>query len=168
MPNILHWPPSLIGLLTSVDIKQQKLTHSSVSVQRERFQENQLFFRHIVVSLLFLFTLENRTLCLLSRHNTGVLGRWGMGWDNKSYVQPKAHWPSVTTICSLIFCTSLQDNVNLIGVLSVNLCHYQLSLYRFLNQCGIYKVVKVVHTNWSDNHCNQSDTWPSILLLELY
>ena len=28
----------------------------------------------------------------------------------------------------------------------------------FCNQC---KVVKVVHGNQSDNHCNQSDTWPS-------
>ena len=26
----------------------------------------------------------------------------------------------------------------------------------------------MVHEKWSDNHCNQSDTWPSILLLESF
>ena len=38
----------------------------------------------------------------------------------------------------------------------------------FSNWCSIYKVVKVVHGNWSDNQCNWSDTQPSILILELY
>ena len=34
--------------------------------------------------------------------------------------------------------------------------------------CDICEAVKVVLGNQSDNHCNQSDAWPSILLLELY
>ena len=33
----------------------------------------------------------------------------------------------------------------------------------FSNLCDIYKVVKVVHGNQLNNHCNQSDTWPSKL-----
>ena len=37
----------------------------------------------------------------------------------------------------------------------------------FWNRCDICKVVKVVHGHWWDNHCNRSDTWPS-MLLELY
>ena len=32
---------------------------------------------------------------------------------------------------------------------------------QFSNWYGFYKVVKVVCGNWSDNHCNQSDTYPS-------
>ena len=27
---------------------------------------------------------------------------------------------------------------------------------------------KVIHGNGSDSHCNRSDTWPSMLLVELY
>ena len=38
----------------------------------------------------------------------------------------------------------------------------------FTNRCDIYSAVKVVRRNRSDNHCNQSDAWLSILLLELY
>ena len=38
----------------------------------------------------------------------------------------------------------------------------------FLNLCDIYKVTKVFHGHWPDNHCNRSDTWVSILLLKLY
>ena len=39
----------------------------------------------------------------------------------------------------------------------------------FSNRCDINKVVKVVHGNWSDSHCNdRSDTQPSGLLLQLY
>ena len=34
----------------------------------------------------------------------------------------------------------------------------------FSNRCDIYKVAKVVHRNRLNNHCNRSDTWPSILL----
>ena len=29
----------------------------------------------------------------------------------------------------------------------------------FSNLRDIYKVAKVVHLNWLDNHCNRSDTW---------
>ena len=29
----------------------------------------------------------------------------------------------------------------------------------------VFKVLKVVHWNWSDNHWNWSDTWPSILFI---
>ena len=32
--------------------------------------------------------------------------------------------------------------------------------------CDIYMMAKVVHRNWSDNYCDQSDTQLSILLLE--
>ena len=32
----------------------------------------------------------------------------------------------------------------------------------------IYKVVTVAHGNQSNGHCNQSDTWLSVLLLGLY
>ena len=35
----------------------------------------------------------------------------------------------------------------------------------FSSRCDIYKVVKVVHRNRSDNYCNRSDTRLSILLL---
>ena len=41
----------------------------------------------------------------------------------------------------------------------------------FSNWCDICKEANVVYGNWSDNHCNQSDTQSSILLLlvlELY
>ena len=38
----------------------------------------------------------------------------------------------------------------------------------FSKWCDIYNVAKVVHRDWLDNHCNWSDTLPSILLLELY
>ena len=41
----------------------------------------------------------------------------------------------------------------------------------FSNWCDICKAAKVVYGNRSDNHCNQSDTQSSILLLlvlELY
>ena len=38
----------------------------------------------------------------------------------------------------------------------------------FSNQFDIFKVAKVVYGNLSHNHCNWSDTWPSILLPELY
>ena len=41
----------------------------------------------------------------------------------------------------------------------------------FSNWCDICKEANVVCGNWSDNHCNQSDTQSSILLLlvlELY
>ena len=31
----------------------------------------------------------------------------------------------------------------------------------FSNQSDIYKVARVDQGNWSDNRCNQSDTWPS-------
>ena len=34
----------------------------------------------------------------------------------------------------------------------------------FSNQCGMYKVAKVVPRNRSCNHCNWSDTWLSMLL----
>ena len=27
----------------------------------------------------------------------------------------------------------------------------------FSNQCDIYKVMKMVHGNWPDNHCSQSN-----------
>ena len=38
------------------------------------------------------------------------------------------------------------------------------------NQCDIYRVVKVVHGNWSDNHCkcNQPDRLPSIVYYYQY
>ena len=36
---------------------------------------------------------------------------------------------------------------------------------QFSNQCDINKVV---YENWSDGHCNQSDTQLSALVLELY
>ena len=38
----------------------------------------------------------------------------------------------------------------------------------FSNRCditSIYKVAKVVHGNRSDNHCNQLDAQPSVLLV---
>ena len=31
--------------------------------------------------------------------------------------------------------------------------------WHFANRCDIYKVAKVVHGNWSDNHCNWFNTW---------
>ena len=37
----------------------------------------------------------------------------------------------------------------------------------FSNWCDTYKVVKVVHGNRSDNHCNQPDKSMSILLQDL-
>ena len=36
------------------------------------------------------------------------------------------------------------------------------------NRCDFYKMAKAVHGNQLDNHCNQSNTWPSIKLQELY
>ena len=36
---------------------------------------------------------------------------------------------------------------------------------QFSNQCDRCKMLKVVHGNQSDNHCNRSDTQPSIPLL---
>ena len=41
------------------------------------------------------------------------------------------------------------------------------AIHIFSNQCDIYKVVKVVHGNQSDNYYSRSDTQPSILLLLL-
>ena len=38
----------------------------------------------------------------------------------------------------------------------------------FSNWCDVYEEAKVVHRNWWDNHCNRSDTGPSMLLPELY
>ena len=35
----------------------------------------------------------------------------------------------------------------------------------FSNPCDICMVAKIVQGHQSDNHCNQSDTWVSILLL---
>ena len=37
----------------------------------------------------------------------------------------------------------------------------------FSKQCDLYKVVRVVRGNRSDNHCNRSDTGPALLLPEL-
>ena len=37
----------------------------------------------------------------------------------------------------------------------------------FINWCESYKVAKVVYRNRSGNYSNRSDTWPSMLLLEL-
>jgi len=41
-------------------------------------------------------------------------------------------------------------------------------MLHFSYWCDMYKEAKVVHGNQSDNHCNQSDTQPSVLLPELY
>ena len=38
----------------------------------------------------------------------------------------------------------------------------------FTKQGVVYKVMKVVHGNLTDDHCNWSDTQLSVLLLELY
>ena len=38
----------------------------------------------------------------------------------------------------------------------------------FSNRCNSCKVAKVVHRERSENHCNQLDSWPSVLLPELY
>ena len=39
---------------------------------------------------------------------------------------------------------------------------------QFSNQCDICEVAKVVHVNWSDHHCNWSDTPLSMPLLQLH
>ena len=39
---------------------------------------------------------------------------------------------------------------------------------QFSNQCDRCKMLKVVHGNQWDNHCNHSDTQPSIPLLYIY
>ena len=51
--------------------------------------------------------------------------------------------------------------------------HYRIVLdsdhpRQFSNRCNICKVAKVVHREQSENHCNQSDSWLSKLLPELY
>ena len=47
--------------------------------------------------------------------------------------------------------------------------HYDGDCARqFSNQYDICRALKMVHGNWSDSHCNQSDTRPSVILLELY
>ena len=38
----------------------------------------------------------------------------------------------------------------------------------FSNWCDVYEEAEVVHGNWCDNHCNRSDTGPSMLLPELH
>ena len=37
-----------------------------------------------------------------------------------------------------------------------------------VNPCDVHKVAKAVHGNRSDNHCNWSDAWLPVLLLDLY
>ena len=49
--------------------------------------------------------------------------------------------------------------------LTANICNHTR---QFSNWCDINKVVKVVHGNQSDNHCNQPGTQLSVLLPELY
>ena len=43
-----------------------------------------------------------------------------------------------------------------------------ITIRQFSNQCDRCKMLKVVHGNQSDNHCNWSDTQPSLPLLCIY
>ena len=40
---------------------------------------------------------------------------------------------------------------------------------QFSNRCDVYKVAKVVYGNWSDNHCNESDTttWSFVAVIQI-
>ena len=51
---------------------------------------------------------------------------------------------------------------------TVVVCMFSECAGHFVNPCDIRKVAKAVRGNLSDNHCNWSDAWLPMLLLDLY
>ena len=87
----------------------------------------------------------------------------------KPLLRRTEHWRGRTYPCKVSLLRQLEyrkSDHNLFG----HCCWLWFSDHarHYSNLCDINKVVKVVHRNQSDSHWNQSSTWPSVLLLELY
>ena len=69
--------------------------------------------------------------------------------------------PSPRKVVSLTTSTSCFRGIGLVGIEfeDCTLHDSDRDGFFFFNECGIYKMVKVVHGNWSNNHCTWSELY---------